>query len=484
MPPTDSLTSSDREEQAVERIKRILSLPLLPKPILITLLRKDLQSMRRFGRQSEPRKRTAILRRNPLESPFYIDYWLDEQRRYRSGSISSMRHFKRMFRMSHAALDDLYAFARAEEWFEDCYPDGRCDAAGRPGVPLILLMMGSLAVMGGLPYAALLPLTYISEESHRLFFKRFCKVGSNIMFKKWVHEPCTNDELKEASRPYTAAGFPGCIGSADGVRVRLWSCSYSLKHQNIGKEGYPVRTYQVTVGNNGKIHACTRGWPGKDPDVTISEGDPFFKRIQTDHLYRNFEWEYRDTDGQVHREKGAWLIVDNGYPDWTFLQCPPKSTMDDDEIRWGKMLESLRKDVERTFGILKQRFRIFKTGVTLQTFAIIDDAFHTACALHNYLLVRDECGIDLSVPVTQEGRIVARLYRPRDQPHFVGTVPTRSRARSPRYLARRKMLQEHFNYLFTHDAVFWPKVRRIGMVQRRLVPIDNVDDEINYDLDD
>jgi len=53
------------------------------------------------------------------------------------------------------------------------------------------------------------------------------------------------------------------------------------------------------------------------------------------------------------------------------------------------MLESLRKDVECTFGILKGRFRILKTAVRLHRAIDIDKVFLTCCILHNMLLKED-----------------------------------------------------------------------------------------------
>jgi hypothetical protein len=50
---------------------------------------------------------------------------------------------------------------------------------------------------------------------------------------------------------------------------------------------------------------------------------------------------------------GAYVIVDNGYLDWSCTVPPFGVSNNIDEIRWSKWLESMRKDVECTFGILK-----------------------------------------------------------------------------------------------------------------------------------
>ncbi len=52
----------------------------------------------------------------------------------------------------------------------------------------------------------------------------------------------------------------------------------------------------------------------------------------------------------------------------------------------------MRKDVECTFGILKGRFRVLKTGIRLHKIEAVDKIWLTCCALHNLLLEAD--GLD------------------------------------------------------------------------------------------
>jgi DDE superfamily endonuclease len=86
------------------------------------------------------------------------------------------------------------------------------------------------------------------------------------------------------------------------------------------------------------------------------------------------------------RYQGAWLLVDNGYLAWPTTVPPIKSTNSQREIRFSRWLESMRKDVECTFGILKGRWRILKTGIRLGGVEKADKIFLTCCALHNWLL--------------------------------------------------------------------------------------------------
>ena len=54
--------------------------------------------------------------------------------------------------------------------------------------------------------------------------------------------------------------------------------------------------------------------------------------------------------------KGVYVIVDNGDLQWSCTVPPFTITSNIDEIHWSKWLESTRKDVECTFGILKRRW--------------------------------------------------------------------------------------------------------------------------------
>jgi hypothetical protein len=84
--------------------------------------------------------------------------------------------------------------------------------------------------------------------------------------------------------------------------------------------------------------------------------------------------------------KGVYVIVDNGYLNWSYTVPPFTVTSNVDEIRWSKWLESMRKDVECMFGIVKGRWRILKAGVRINGVDGVDDVWLTCCALHYWLL--------------------------------------------------------------------------------------------------
>jgi Plant transposon protein len=58
-------------------------------------------------------------------------------------------------------------------------------------------------------------------------------------------------------------------------------------------------------------------------------------------------------------------------------------------MRWSKWLESMRKDVKCTFGILKGRFWTLKNGTRIHSINSVDKIWCTCCALHNIFLEHD-----------------------------------------------------------------------------------------------
>ena len=89
---------------------------------------------------------------------------------------------------------------------------------------------------------------------------------------------------------------------------------------------------------------------------------------------------YQGNGGEMTVCKGLYAIVDNGYKHWPCLIPPFKLPLNDEVAQWSKRLESVRKDAECTFGVLKQRFRILKTPFVCLSAALVDATFRACCA--------------------------------------------------------------------------------------------------------
>jgi hypothetical protein len=84
--------------------------------------------------------------------------------------------------------------------------------------------------------------------------------------------------------------------------------------------------------------------------------DDFICDIKAGLILDDYEFELLEKQGEhvvPVQYKGIWLVVDNGYHNWSITVPPFSNLMNYDEIRWSEWLESMRKDVEvRVFDAL------------------------------------------------------------------------------------------------------------------------------------
>ncbi len=163
-----------------------------------------------------------------------------------------------------------------------------------------------------------------------------------------------------------------------------------------GKSSHTTRTYNLTCNHRRKILSTTTGNPGRWNDKTLVRFDEFVSGIRDGTFLQDVEFELYERMPNGHfttiKYKGGYVIVDNGYLRWSCTVPPFKVTDKITEVRWSNWIESMRKDVECTFGILKGRWRILKTGVRIEGVEGVDKIWLTCCALHNWLLDID--GLD------------------------------------------------------------------------------------------
>ena len=88
---------------------------------------------------------------------------------------------------------------------------------------------------------------------------------------------------------------------------------------------------------------------GSRNDQHIVRMDPYVKQLRKE-WYKDVDWSYFDVAGNERWSTGVYLICDGGYLRWKSLGY------------FSANLESVRKDVECTFGILQKRWRILEYG--------------------------------------------------------------------------------------------------------------------------
>ena len=305
------------------------------------------------------------------------------------------RKFRTRFRMPHQNFITLSEDLEDHEIFNQWSCN---DATGLASSNIKLLLLGSLRYIGrAWTFDDIEEANGISREINRVFLHCFLEYGSTILYKKWVLNPSLNANVNELEKLFRLAGFNGCIGSSDATHVGMLCCTSwaQILHKGF-KLNIPSRTYNMTVDHTRKILGSTLGHPATWNDKTVILFDELVCKVRDRKIYKDFEFMLfeRDKNNNIIEVpyKGVWFLVDNGYLDWSCTVPPIKHGLTYEEIRFSEWLESMRKDVECAFGILKGRFSILRYGIRLESISKCDQVWLTCCALHNMLLHID--GLD------------------------------------------------------------------------------------------
>jgi hypothetical protein len=306
--------------------------------------------------------------------------------------------FRRRFRLPyHCYLDLLDIIKKAEDEDGELYFRRwmSCNALGVPSSPIQLMLLGALRYLGrGLTFDDIEEATCISEEVHRIFLNVFTKFGKDYLYPRWIVPPKNLHQAETHFHEMKQAGFHGCIGSTDATHVMLERVSHAQQqsHKSFKMQG-TARTYNLIVNHRRYILSSTTGHPCRWNDKTLQLFDGFLNGIYKGNILQDVEFELfqRDKLGEIISVKyqGVWVMSDNGYLSRSITIPPMKNSVDLRQIRWSQWLESMRKDVECTFGILKGRWRVLKAGIRVHGVEKADNIWLTCCALHNWLLEHD-----------------------------------------------------------------------------------------------
>jgi hypothetical protein len=243
-----------------------------------------------------------------------------------------------------------------------------------------LLVMSVLYLLGMVAaFCSCKPLCGISMSEVRKFFYTFIEALVD-MKDEYICLPWNSTKLQRVNKAYSTAGLPGRVGSMDVVHVKWSNCPTGDHNHAKGKEGYPTLGFQCITNFNRRVMAIYGPQFGSRNDNDIVKHDDNVCAIRYNCLFTNTTWQYYDG-------RGMYLICNNGYLLWPTSICPySKANNTTPEGFFSTNLESVRKDVECTFGILKRQWKVLNHGFKHRDNVKCKQIFITCCVLHNFLL--------------------------------------------------------------------------------------------------
>ena len=335
--------------------------------------------------------RTVYARKAQSESTWSRDYLMPALREtyLREPHGRDAKKFRRLFRVPYDLFVTLVLTAK-ERWWTEWTPE-KVDAVGKLVSSLELKVLGAFYVLGiGATQHQVGVQTNLSEEVHHYFFLSWIAKMSLIQ-KEFIFMPTNEEQFERVVGEYLTRGLPGCVGSVDCVHVGWDKCPSMYHNMYTGKEGFPSIAYEVICTSCKFIQSVSVGHPGSRNDKHIVRtDDSVMQLLEGNGWLQSKAWKAVGAGGRSVSFFGVYLICDGGYHRWPCLISPVKTGVPGSAVmKWSAKVESVRKDIEGVFGILKARFKFLKNFNSLKHHSSIDNAFVTCCILRNMLLESD-----------------------------------------------------------------------------------------------
>ncbi|XP_074359701.1 uncharacterized protein LOC141699757 [Apium graveolens] len=230
--------------------------------------------------------------------------------------------FRRRFRMRRSLFIRIQAAIESH----NPYFVQKCNAAGVPGLSSLQKITAALRMIAyGVPADSLDDYIQIGESTAIESLRKFVISINEIFGEQYLRSPNKID-IKRLSKVAEQRGFPGMLGSIDCMHWRWKNC--------------PTSWHGAFSGSLNDINVLDRSnlfseWTeGRAPEVNY---------ILNGHEY----------------DMGYYLA--NGiYPAYSTFVKTISAPQGNKRKHFAKMQESVRKDVERAFGVLQARFAIVR----------------------------------------------------------------------------------------------------------------------------
>ena len=379
------------------------------------------------------------------------------------------------FHMPRVVFDDLQQMFSGVKGFQD-----KKRGEGGRGMrtqPLLLKVCSLVYILtdgGARPVYRAAQRACLSPQTVRKFHHAAI---THVYFNhlRWhVYLPRTQEELQESESKFQRCGFAGAFCSMDVVHAPWHQCPHGFTHTCKGKEGFPTLAWNCAIDRTGLCIHISGPHHGARNDKTIAMVDELIQALRngTNPLFANYRFSLTDKHGNVKHVYGVYALVDGGYHFWRVLICGNSFASDVFSARFAKRLESVHKDPERFFGIIKKRFHSIDGGMRWRDPKQHHYAFCLCCMLHSMIARhRKYHTVGQDPDDYMKAKLVddqLRLQRqsPRHagkgdyMPHPVNDVAVgnvTARLREPAFFALRQALIANYEAQWEQQAVLWLK---------------------------
>ena len=194
--------------------------------------------------------------------------------------------------------------------------------------------------------------------------------------------------LETSLKTFASRGFTGCLGSVDCTHI-YWKCPKIFQSVFKGKEGHTTIAVQAVATPDLYCLSFFARSPGTNNDKSVLQMDPYFHKILNgDTSCVNGPFQIGNATSPF---RFNYFLADGIYPRWAIFMSPLPVVTTHADKKMNERIESYRKDVERFFGVLKQRFKIIRTGnrIEFREKEFVTEIATVCAILHN--MIHDYC---------------------------------------------------------------------------------------------
>jgi Plant transposon protein len=225
----------------------------------------------------------------------------------------------------------------------------------------------------------------IAESTMLEILDCFCSAIIEQYGEEYLREP-TEADLARILQSSEENGWPGMIGSIDCMHWKWKNCPKAWAGMYQGKESAPTIVLQAVSDTDCYIWHHYFGMPGSSNDINVLERSHILHSAMNGASPR-----IRFNVNNNEYSMGYWL-GDGIYPTYACIvkaYKPPFLRNIDKQTNFTKQQESRRKDIERCFGILQQRWHILTRPCRLWRADNIEKVMKACIILHN-MIINDE----------------------------------------------------------------------------------------------
>ena len=202
---------------------------------------------------------------------------------------------------------------------------------------------------------------------------------------RFIKFPLTSEENGEKMEEFEELyGIPQIVGAIDGCHIEINAPPQNHEDYFNRKQHYSVNLQAIVDANLKFIHA-TVGYHGSIHDARVLRLSGLYDCAENQQILSG---PLRNISGT---DVGPLLAGDSAYPltSWLMKPFPDRGRLTPKQRKFNLKFSALRCVVERTFGMLKSRWRIILKTMEQKTITLKKTVI-AACDLHNICIERGD----------------------------------------------------------------------------------------------